>query len=325
MPVKFRDYYEMLGVPRTAKNEEIKKSYRKLARKYHPDLNPNNKQSEEKFKEIQEAYEVLSDAEKRRQYDQLGAAWKNGADFTPPPGWSPRPGPQGGPGGAGSINIEDLFGRAGEQQRSPFSDFFEMLFGGMGGMGGASPNAGTRTRTGGRASRAPESETEISLPLEDMHRGSIRKLTIRLGNSEKTMDVRIPPGARDDSKIRIPSGGPNGGDLYIRLRQQPHQRFNVKGDDTEVDVPITPWEAALGATVEVPTLDGKAEIRVPPGIGSGQKLRLRGQGLNIRGGGRGDHFAVLKIVMPKELSEAEKKLFQELSKVSKFSPRNGSS
>src|SRR5262249_4439291 len=152
------------------------------------------------------------------------------------------------------INIEDLFGRggpgAGGQQRSPFSDFFEMLFGGMGGMGGggASTGTGTRTRTGGRASRAPESETEISLPLEDMHRGSIRKLTIRLGNAEKTIDVRIPPGARDDRKIRIPSGGPNGGDLYIRLRQQPHARFTVKGDDTEVDVPITPWEAALGAT-----------------------------------------------------------------------------
>jgi curved DNA-binding protein len=158
-----------------------------------------------------------------------------------------------------------------------------------------------------------------------MHRGSVRKLTIRLGNAEKTIDVRIPPGARNDSKIRIPGGGPNGGDLYIRLRQQPHPRFTVKGDDTEVDVPITPWEAALGATVEVPTVDGKAEIRVPPGIGSGQKLRLRGQGLNIRGGGRGDHYALLKIVVPKELTEAERKLFQELQKVSRFSPRNGSS
>jgi DnaJ-class molecular chaperone len=148
---------------------------------------------------------------------------------------------------------------------------------------------------------------------------------VRLGNAEKTIDIRIPPGARDDSKIRIPSGGPNGGDLYVVLRQEPHSRFAVKGDETEVEIPITPWEAALGATVQVPTLDGKADIRIPPGVASGQRLRLRGQGLNMRGGGRGDHFVRLKIVVPKELTEDEKKLFEELSKVSHFKPRNGSS
>jgi len=318
MPVKFRDYYEILGVARAAKEEEIKKAYRKLARKYHPDLNPNNKQAEEKFKEVQEAYEVLSDPEKRQRFDQLGANWKNGADFTPPPNWGT------GGGFEGTINIDDLFGRGAGGRRSPFSDFFETLFGGMGGMGSTEAEAGRRGRTAGRASRPTESETELSLPLEDMHRGTIRKLSVRLGAAEKTIDIRIPPGAREDSRIRIPAGGPDGGDLYVRLRQQPHSRFSVKGDDTEVEVPITPWEAALGATVPVPTLDGTAEVRVPPGIASGQRLRLRGQGLNIRGGGRGDHFARLKIVVPKELTEAEKKLFQELSKVSKFRPRNGS-
>src|SRR5262249_55510614 len=203
MPVKFRDYYEILGVSRTAKEEEIKKTYRKLARKYHPDLNPNNKQAEEKFKEIQEAYEVLGDAVKRRKYDQLGANWKNGADFTPPPGWGP-----GGGGFQGTINIEDLFGRGGQQRGSSFSDFFEALFGGMG-MGSADAETGKRTRVGSRA-RAAESETEMSLPLEDMHGGTQRKLTVRLGNAEKTIDIRIPPGARDDSRIRIPGGGPNG-------------------------------------------------------------------------------------------------------------------
>src|SRR5262245_49098184 len=316
MPVKFRDYYEILGVARAAKEEEIKKAYRKLARKYHPDLNPNNKQAEEKFKEVQEAYEVLSDSEKRQKYDQLGANWKNGADFTPPPNWGT------GGGFEGTINIEDLFGRGG-QRRTSFSDFFETLFGGMGGMGSPEAEPGRRGRTAGRASRPTESETELSLPLEDMHRGTIRKLSVRLGAAEKTIDIRIPPGAREDSRIRIPAGGPDGGDLYVRLRQQPHSRFSVTGDDTEVEVPIAPWEAALGATVPVPTLDGTAEVRVPPGIASGQRLRLRGQGLNIRGGGRGDHFARLKIVVPKELTEAEKKLFQELSKVSKFRPRNG--
>src|SRR6185503_234707 len=144
MAVKFKDYYEILGVARTAKEDEIKKTYRKLARKYHPDLNPNNKQSEEKFKEVQEAYEVLSDADKRKKYDQLGANWKNGAEFTPPPGWGPSSGPAGGP-----VNLDELFGRA-SQRGSPFSDFFEMLFGGvgMGGMGGG-PTTGSRTRTGG--------------------------------------------------------------------------------------------------------------------------------------------------------------------------------
>jgi curved DNA-binding protein len=318
MPVKFRDYYEILGVSRAAKEEEIKKSYRKLARKYHPDLNPNNKQAEEKFKEIQEAYEVLGDQEKRKKYDQLGANWKNGADFTPPPNW-------GGAGGGfqGTINMEDLFGRAEQGRGGAFSDFFEALFGGMAGMGG--PETGRRMRTGGRASRGAESETELALPLEDMHRGTTRKLTVRLGNAEKTIDIRIPPGARDDSKIRIPGGGPNGGDLYVRLHQEQHPTFTVKGDDTEVEVAIAPWEAALGANIQVSTLDGKAEIRVPPGIGSGQRLRLRGQGLNMRGGGRGDHFVRVKIVVPKELTEAEKKLFQELSRVSHFRPRNGSS
>lgn len=190
---------------------------------------------------------------------------------------------------------------------------------------GGGPEPGRRGRAGGRPSRAPESETELALPLEDMHRGTTRKLTVRLGNTEKTIDIRIPPGARDDSKIRIPAGGPNGGDLYVRLRQEPHSKFGVKGDDTEVEVAITPWEAALGANIEVPTLDGKAEIRVPPGVASGQRLRLRGQGLNVRGGGRGDHFVRLKIVVPRELTEAEKKLFQDLAKTSNFKPRNGSS
>ena len=312
MPVKFRDYYEILGVPRNAKEDELKKVYRKLARKYHPDLNPNNKQSEEKFKEIQEAYEVLSDATKRQKYDQLGANWKNGAEFTPPPNWR----------GQGGINLEDLFQQAGQQRRETFSDFFEILFGGMGRAGGGGAGAGGRARTSNRPSRT-DAETELSLPLEEMHRGTTRKLAVRLGNAEKTIDVRIPPGARHDSQIRIPGGGPNGGDLYVRLRQETDPRFTVKGDDTEAEVVITPWEAALGANIEVPILDGKTEIRIPPGIASGQRIRLSGRGLNVRGGGRGDHYVRVKIAVPKPLTEAERKLFEELSKISLFKPRNG--
>src|SRR5215471_13597290 len=297
MAVKFQDYYEILGVARNASDADIKKAYRKLARKYHPDFNPNNKQAEEKFKQTQEAYEVLSDGEKRKKYDQLGANWKSGAEFTPPPNWEGfdlnemfrgaggRPGAGGRTHGAGGV------GGGG------FSDFFETLFGGMGGMGG-----------GGFARGAAEAEAELALPLEEMHRGATRRLNVRIENSQRSIEVRIPPGARDDSRIRVPGGGLNGGDLYVRLKMEPNPHFTVKGDDTETEIAVTPWEAALGTTISVPTLDGSAEIRVPAGVGSGQKLRLKGQGLNIRGGGRGDHFVKLRIVVPKTLTETEKKL-----------------
>src|SRR5262245_26504765 len=302
MAVKFQDYYEILGVPRTSSEADIKKAYRKLARKYHPDFNPNNKQAEDKFKQIQEAYEVLNDQDKRKKYDQLGANWKSGAEFTPPPNWE-------------HIDFEQMFGRSAggrtRQQTPPsggFSDFFETLFGGMGGFG-----------------RQPsEAEAELTLPLEEMHRGTTRRLAVRIANSQKSIEVRIPPGARDDSRIRVPGGGLNGGDLFVRLKMESHPQFTVKGDDTEAEIAISPWEAALGVPVEVPTLDGKAEIRIPAGVGSGQKLRLKGQGLTMRGGGRGDHFVKIKIVLPKSLTDAEKRLFQELAKASHFNPRNGS-
>ena len=302
MAVKFRDYYETLGVSRTASDDEIKKSYRKLARKYHPDLNPNNKQAEEKFKEVQEAYDVLGDKEKRVKYDQLGQNWKSGSDFTPPPNWQT------------DFDPNEFFGRQqtggfGRQTGTGgFSDFFEMLFGGR--------HGGAQTASGG-----DDAETELALPLIDMHRGTTRTLTVHFGRSQKTIDVRIPPGARNDSRIRIPGGGPNGGDLYIRLKLDPDSIFKVKGDDTEVEVDISPWEAALGAAIQVPTLDGRADIRVPPAVTAGQKLRLRGQGLNIRGGGRGDHFVKLRIAVPKQLTPEEKRLFEELQKVSRFNPR----
>jgi curved DNA-binding protein len=303
MPVKFRDYYESLGVSRTASEDEIKKAYRKLARKYHPDLNPNNKQAEEKFKEIQEAYEVLGDKEKRGRYDQLGQNWKSGSDFTPPPNWQTEFDPseffgQGGRPGGG-------FGR--QTGGGSFSDFFEMFFGGR----------GVDAQAMGE-----DAETELALPLSEMHHGTTRKLRVQIGRMNKTIDVRIPPGARDGSRIRVPAGGPNGSDLYIRLKQDPNSAFTVKGNDTEVEVKISPWEAALGTTLQVPTLDGRADIRVPPGVTSGQKLRLRGQGPNIRSGGRGDHFVKLKIALPKSLSAEEKRLFEELQRVSKFNPRS---
>jgi len=314
MAVKFQDYYEILGVPRTASEVEIKKAYRKLARKHHPDFNPGNKQAEEKFKQTQEAYEVLSDPEKRKRYDQLGANWKSGSEFTPPPNWQGFDFNEmfgGSGGGTGGSRTYTYRGGQAEPGGGGFSDFFEALFGGLGGDRGAGGGGGG----GFNRPSASEAEAELALPLDDMHRGTTRRLNVRIGNTQKAIEVRIPPGARDDSKIRVPGGGLNGGDLFVRLKMEPSHQFTVKGDDSETEVAITPWEAALGTSLEVPTLDGKAEIRVPPGVGSGQKLRLKGQGLNMRGGGRGDHFVRLKIVVPKELSAAEKKLYEELARI----------
>ena len=305
--VKFKDYYDTLGASRSASADDIKKAYRKLARKYHPDVNPDDKSAEERFKDIQEAYEVLGDPDKRKRYDQLGANWKAGADFSPPPGWQ----------GGGQPDFNEMFGGGGfGSGRGGFSDFFESIFGQMG--------AGRTGRPAGAAGRARggrKVETELRLPLEDMHRGTTRKLNLRIDNSQRTVDVRIPPGVRDGSKIRVPGGGINGGDLYIRLQVEPGSRFEVHGNDTEIEIPVSPWEAALGAQMEVPTLDGKSDIKVPPGVGTGQRLRLKNQGLNIRNGGRGDHFVRLKIVVPKDLTEDERAHFEALAAESKFDPR----
>ena len=309
MAVKFKDYYEILGVTRGSKPEDIKKAYRKLARKYHPDVNPNDSAAENKFKEVQEAYEVLGDATKRKQYDQLGPNWKNGAEFTPPSGW------QGG--FRTEFDLGDILRDSGGvgSRGGGFSDFFETIFGRT---GSSRPQADP---SGRRAGSGRKVETEMAIPLADMHRGSTRKLNLRVNGQQKTVDVRIPAGARDGSRIRVPGASIDGGDLYIHLRMETGSQFRVEGDDTEIEVPISPWEAALGGRVEVPTLDGKSEIKLPAGVSSGQRIRLKGQGLNRRGGGRGDHHARLKIVVPKTLSDSEKKLFEELAKSSNFNPR----
>jgi DnaJ-class molecular chaperone len=334
MAVKFRDYYEVLGVQRNATGEQVRQAFRKLARKYHPDVNPGDKNAEEKFKEINEAYEVLSDKEKRKRYDKLGPNWKSGADFTPPPEW-----------GKGEFrDFGDIFAGGG------FSDFFETLFGGA---------KSTRTAGQRRRSRRPPSfrgqdnEAEMTLPLEDAHRGGIHRITLNgvrgcadcnetgiVGDricttcrgsgqvlSPRTIDINVPPGARDGSVIKLPRQGQPGadggepGDLYIKIKIEPHHVFSVKGDDTSIEVPIAPWEAVLGATIPVQTIDGKAEVKVPAGSQGGQRLRLKGQGLNKRGGGRGDHYVRLKIVVPPQASEREKQLYRELAGVAGFNPR----
>jgi len=334
MAVKFRDYYEVLGVSKTATEDEIKKAYRKLARKLHPDVNPGDNSAEEKFKELNEAYEVLSDPEKRKRYDQLGKNWKAGADFTPPPGWENASVEYG--------DFGDGFGRSGGP--SGFSDFFESMFGGRRG-----------TRAGaGFAMRGPDVEAEISLTLEEAHRGGSRKITLQAtetcpdcggsGSKDgkpcptcrgagairrpKSLDVTIPAGVRDGSVIRLAGQGEPGtngakaGDLFLRVRIEPHRLFSVVGeDDVQIELPVAPWEAALGARVSVPTLEGSVDMTIPAGAQGGQRLRLRGQGLSRRGGGRGDQYVKLKIVIPSKLTSKEKELFEKLLEESRFNAR----
>jgi DnaJ-class molecular chaperone len=332
MAVQFRDYYEVLGLNRNATESEIRSAYRKLARKYHPDVNPKDKSAEEKFKEVNEAYEVLSDAEKRKRYDELGPNWKSGQEFRPPPGWQ-------------DVEFGDVFGGG-----SPggFSDFFETLFGGRRGTG--------RARAGpGFTMRGSDIEAEIELMLEEAHRGAARSISLQrteacpdcrgTGSKDgttpcptcrgagavarpKTLTVTIPAGVRDGSVIRLAgqgqagAGGGAAGDLFLRVRVQPHRLFDLTGtDDVQVELPVTPWEAALGAKVSVPTLEGPVEVTIPAGTQGGQRLRLRGQGLNRRGGGRGDQYAKLKIVNPPRLTPNERELFERLRNESRFNAR----
>jgi curved DNA-binding protein len=319
MAVKFHDYYKTLGVARDAGEDAIKKAYRKAARKHHPDLNPNDKAAEERFKEVNEAYEVLSDKEKRRRYDELGANWKAGMDFNPPPGGPPGGGFRGAPGGFGGFH-----GAEG------FSDFFEALFGGAGGRRGA---RGFSWSTGGGfqgAERGGDVESEVVLGLEEAHRGTRRSIRIPLEepHGAEEFTVNIPKGAQDGSVIRVAGkggvgiGGGARGDLYLRIRIAPHERFRARGGgDVEMDLPVAPWEAVLGGSVEVPTLDGPVTLRIPPNTQGGRTLRLRGKGSARTDGGRGDQYVRLRIVVPPDPSPREKELMQQLASESRFDAR----
>jgi curved DNA-binding protein len=295
--MKYKDYYKILGVDRKAGDDEIKKAYRKLARKYHPDVS-KEANAKEKFQEVSEAYETLRDKEKRAAYDSLGSGFRQGQDFRPPPDWFDRFG--------GGNRSEDLHG----------VDLGE-LFESMGLFGRAGRRSSRRSFAG------EDYEVPVRLTLEEAARGTER--TVQLDGRGFT--ARIPRGATDGQRLRLKDkGGPgtNGGppgDLYLQIALEPHPLYRAHGHDLDLEVPLAPWEAALGAEIEVPTLDGRVQMKVPAGSKAGQKLRLAGRGLPRPGGGAGDLYAVLTIAVPGTLTEREKELYEALRSASRFNPR----
>ncbi|MHB8815152.1 MAG: DnaJ C-terminal domain-containing protein [Steroidobacteraceae bacterium] len=316
--MEYRDYYKVLGVARTATAEDVKKSYRRLARKYHPDVS-KEKDAEQKFKEVQEAYEVLKDPEKRAAYDQLGSEWKSGQQFRPPPDWA-----SGFEFGGG--NRSRGTGGAHVFEEEGFSDFFSSLFGGASPLGGA----GRRQQQPGRDHHA-----RIDIDLEEAYGGGTRTLDLKRPGlkPDGTLELRshavrvtIPAGVTDGQLIRLAGqgetapGGGRAGDLYLEVHIRPHHLYQVEGRDVTLTLPIAPWEAALGATVTVPTLGGAVDMQVPPGAQSGQKLRLRGRGLP--GQPPGDAYMQLKVVLPPANSPEARTLYEDMrAKLGSFDPR----
>jgi curved DNA-binding protein len=320
MPVEFKDYYDVLGVARDASGEEIKKAFRKLAHKYHPDVAKDKTTAEEKFKEINEANEVLSDPEKRRKYDQLGANWNH-------PERQPAP-PQAGFGGGHADASEFHFDGTG------FSDFFEQFFGSRGrasGGFGRTPGDGVGGET--VAQRGQDVEADILVTLDEILHGSTRTIHLqradpRTGPSVKqTLRVKIPPGVREAQLIRLAGkgqegmGGGDSGNLYLRVQFAQHPDFRVRGADLYYDLDLAPWEAVLGATVPIPTLDGTVSLKIPVGTMAERQLRLRGKGLPTSDGTRGDLYAVVSIQVPAHLTPEQKVLWEQLATQSTFNPR----
>jgi curved DNA-binding protein len=307
MAVGYRDYYEILGIGRDADEEEIRRTYRRLARQYHPDVN-REPGAEDRFKEISEAYEVLRDPEKRERYDRLGANWQAGDDVSSGAGFDDVFG--GGFSGFGGFG--DAGGTRVEFGTGEFSDFFESLFGRR---GAARPGAG--------AGRGSDQEAEIELTLEEAAAGGERRITLGDGREYR---VTIPAGVGDGQRIRLAGEGGRGrgdgpsGDLYLRVRLRPHKLFRLEGRDLHVDLPLAPWEAALGATVEVPTLRGNARVKVPAGSSCGRRLRVRGEGMPAKRG-RGDLYASVRIDVPRKPNEKERSLFRQLAQESHFDAR----
>jgi curved DNA-binding protein len=348
MPVQYKDYYKVLGVPRSASEAEIKKAFRKLAREYHPDVARNKKQAEEKFKEVNEAYEVLGDPAKRKKYDELGPDWRAGADFRPPPGWESFRGARQYRGrGTPGEEFEFQFGGTG------FSDFFEQLFGSRGGRGAPGFGGGGFANGEPAAERGRDIEGDILVTLEEATRGSVRSVQVRHGapckqcggtgeraghvcnvcrgsgqvEKTKTYQVKIPAGVGEGQRLRLAGRGEDGvggaaaGDLYLRVRFARHPDFAVEDHNLIYEAELAPWEAVLGAELSVPTLNGRVNIRIPPGTQAGQKLRVRGRGLPESGGGSGDLIVVTSVEVPSRVSDSERKLWEQLARESRFKPR----
>jgi curved DNA-binding protein len=339
MPVEFKDYYKTLGVERTASHDDIRKAFRKLARQYHPDVAKDKKHAEEKFKEINEAYEVLGDADKRKKYDNLGADWKSG--FRPDA-----------PGAGGGQPYHTYSWRGGtpnegfEFSGTGFSDFFEQFFGGGFNQESASAQAQTE--------RGQDVEGVLMVTLEEAIRGGVRSISLRrntvcrechgtgvkgrnacpacAGTGQvsitETHKVKIPPGVRDGQRLRISGRGEPGfgggppGDLYLRVRLASHPDFRVEGGDLYYDLDLAPWEAVLGTKVSIPTLNGPVNIKIPAGTQTGQRLRIKSSGMPNREGDAGDLYVVARVQMPKETNESEKGLWEQLARESKFNPRS---
>ncbi|MCX7713089.1 MAG: J domain-containing protein [Chthoniobacterales bacterium] len=318
MPAQYRDYYQILGVPKNATHEEIKSAFRKLARKYHPDVSPDKKAAEEKFKEINEAYEVLSDPEKRKKYDAFGHHWQNVASSSA--GSTTSSYSSFNPFGSDSPFDSDIhfeFGGTG------FSDFFEELFGSRRGTAFKRRGGGFGFDT--TPTRGQDIEADILVTLEEAINGSTRQISFRRSDTGKTetYTVKIPRGIREGQLIRLAgaggggkSGGPSG-DLYLRVKFQKHPDFRVEGSDVYHDLEIPAHQAVLGCEVEVPTLEGKARLKIPPCSQSGCRFRLPGRGLPEKNGGRGDFYVVLEPQLPKSLTEEERRLWQQIARLSK--------
>ena len=324
--MKFQDYYEALGVARTASADDIKQAFRKLARIHHPDVAKNKVTGEAKFKEINEAYEVLSDPEKRRQYDELGANWQDGQHGPAARNSGRRGGAQA---AAGETEFE--FGGTG------FSDFFESFFSGRAGDFASSRRAsGPQREEPSFARPGRDIEADLLVTLEQALRGEHRKVTMRRpgidGESERTntYQVRIPPGMREGQRIRLAGqggpgqGGAPAGDLYLRVRFARHPDLNVRGDDIYCDLDLAPWEAVLGTKVKIPTLSTPIVLRVPSGTAAGTQLRVRGQGLPCDDGSRGDLYAVVRLQVPSIVSPDERAHWEKLAATSSFNPRKPS-
>ncbi len=333
--MEFKDYYATLGVAKTATDKELKQAYRKLARKFHPDVNPGDKSAEGKFKEINEAYEVLGDPDKRKKYDELGSNWKYyeqargpGAAGAYPGGGSPFGGAYeggawtvnmgGGPGGYRTMSEEEMREIFGDED--PFSDFFKTFFGGAGAGAGARDRQ-ARQRVP-RSRRGRDLEHEVELSLEEAFMGTTRRLSIKQDGHTRSVDVRIPAGVRDGSRVRAAGEGEGGtgggpaGDLYLRVRLHPHPTFEVKGQDLHTRVPVPLTTAVLGGEAQVPTLNGTVRLKIPELTQPGQVFRLRGHGMPAVGkpDERGDLYATADVKLPTSLNDEQRRQFEALAK-----------